>query len=142
MTCSDLSCTARFRFRQQKIVCRVQFSGLQPVFPCVGRPKRKISAAILLIPAHAAGLPNGSAEHLLNLLIKALLHLILHHNGLGLGFFNKLHHLQNVFHLRFNHENHGIMRQHGVWAQQLEQVGKAFGADAIVAFCAVFPCIL
>ncbi|MCX2643549.1 hypothetical protein, partial [Klebsiella pneumoniae] len=61
-------------------------------------------AAMLLIPAGAARLPDWTFEHVLDSMIKLVLYFCFHDDCLGMSFFNQLNQLLGMLDLRFNHK--------------------------------------
>src|SRR5260221_1221835 len=108
----------------QFIVLWIEVACPAPELKSKPRPQRCVVAVGIEVPACTPRGPDGAPHPLLHLLIERLLDLGPHLNGRQLAPVHQAQTVEDVIDLRLDHEDHRIVTQAGVWADEQEQIGK------------------
>ena len=87
-------------------------------------PERRVVPVSIEIPTGAPGGPDGAAHAPLHLHIERLLNSGPYLDSPHVPPIHCAQAVQDIVDLRFDHVDHRIMTQAGVWADEQEQVGK------------------
>ena len=110
--------------RNQVVVLRIEVARPAPELEGKPGPESRIVTSGIEVPTGTPRSPDGTLHPLLHLRLECLLSLGSHLDGPQVPPVYRAQAVQDVCDLSFDHVDHRIVTQTGVWANQQEQIGE------------------